>query len=87
MSNPTQSVTVTVVVESGTTPAERALTRAQTCYTLTGSHAELMVGFKRHTTPGIITALATSMAMLEGLELEQEPPPSAQPPRELAAAG
>jgi len=87
MSNPTQSVTVTVVVESGTTLAERALTRAQTCYTLTGSHAELMVGFKRHTTPGIITALATSKAMLEGLELGQEPPPSAQPPRELAAAG
>lgn len=69
MSDPTQCVTVTVVVESGTTPQERALTRTEHCYTLTGAHRVLMAGFKAHTTPGILTALATSLARWEGLAL------------------
>lgn len=79
MSDPTQSITVTVAVVSGRTEEERRLSRTEACYTLTGAHSELMAGFKAHTTPGIITALMTSAVRLDGLALRA-------PGEELAAS-
>jgi len=69
VSNPTQCVTVTVIVESGATEEEQRLTRTVACYSLTGAHDVLMAGFKTHTTPAIITALAVSAVRLDGLAL------------------
>ena len=81
MSNPKQSVTVTVVVESGTTPEERRLSRTEACYTLTGAHSVLLAGFKAHTVPAVLTALATSKARHEGIKLRQKPPRGVAPAR------
>lgn len=65
VSDPTQTITVTIIVESGVTPVERRLSCAAATYHLTGTHGELMAGFKQHTTPGILATLALSAERLK----------------------
>lgn len=77
-SNPTQTITVTIQVITGTDAVSHAITYTQEQFSVTGNHSALMAGFKAGTTPAVIKALEESklqfdsagarLAALKGVE-------------------
>ena len=64
MSNPTQTITVTIQVTTGTNAVSHALSYIEQQYTITGDHKALMAGFKSGTTPAVIKALEDSCIII-----------------------
>lgn len=60
MSNPTQTIAITIQVITGTNAVSHAISYQQEQVTITGDHKALMAGFKAGTTPAVIKALEES---------------------------
>ena len=66
-SNPTQTITVTIQVITGTDAVSHAISYQQEQVTITGDHKALMAGFKAGTTPAVIKALEESCIAFDAI--------------------
>lgn len=67
MSNPTQTITVTIQVVTGINAVSHAITYTQEQFSVTGNHSALMAGFKAGTTPAVIKALEESCIAFDAI--------------------